>query len=73
MIVCHCRAVSDREIRCAVREGAVGCAGVTRKCGAAGDCGGCSGLVEQIVKQELERSPTSDPSAPLALLAIATP
>ena len=71
MIVCHCRGVSDREIRGAVREGAVGCASVAHKCGAAGDCGGCTGLVEQIIQQELKRSPTSDSSSTLATLTLA--
>ena len=72
MIVCHCRGVSDREIRGAVREGAVGCASVAHKCGTAGDCGGCTGLVEQIIQQELKRSPNSDPASTLATLALAT-
>jgi bacterioferritin-associated ferredoxin len=72
MIVCHCRGVSDHEIRGAVREGAVGCTSVAHRCGAAGDCGGCTGLVEQIIQQELERSATPDPASTLAALALAT-
>jgi bacterioferritin-associated ferredoxin len=64
--------VSDQEIRCAVRDGAAGCAGVARECGAAGDCGGCLRIVEQIIHQELQSDSGPDPSVALSTLATAS-
>lgn len=54
MIVCHCRGVTDREIRRCVRAGEVTVCGVSRACGAATGCGGCKPLVGKIVEAELE-------------------
>jgi bacterioferritin-associated ferredoxin len=54
MIVCHCRGISDREIRRCVRAGEVTVGGVSRACGAATGCGGCKPLVGKIVEAELE-------------------
>lgn len=53
MIVCHCRATSDREIRRAVRNGAVDLHQVSRVCGAASGCGGCAEAVHEIIAAEL--------------------
>lgn len=53
MIVCHCRATTDREIRRAVRNGAVNLHEVSRCCGAASACGGCSEAVHEIITAEL--------------------
>lgn len=53
MIVCHCRATSDREIRRAVRNGAVSLHEVSRSCGAASACGGCTEAVHEIIASEL--------------------
>jgi bacterioferritin-associated ferredoxin len=41
MLVCHCRAVSDREVRAAIDDGARTLGQVARRCGAGGACGGC--------------------------------
>lgn len=54
MIVCHCRGVSDREIRRCVRAGDVTVGAVSQACGAATGCGGCRPLVGKIVEAELE-------------------
>ncbi|MEB2345066.1 MAG: (2Fe-2S)-binding protein [Deltaproteobacteria bacterium] len=53
VIVCHCRAKNDREIRRAVRNGAVTLQEVSRACGAASACGGCAGAVHEIIASEL--------------------
>jgi bacterioferritin-associated ferredoxin len=53
VIVCHCRATSDREIRRAVRNGAVSLHEVSRACGAASGCGGCAEAVHEIIATEL--------------------
>ena len=54
MIVCHCRGVTDREIRRCVRAGAVTVGAVSEACEAATGCGGCEPLVGKIVQSELE-------------------
>lgn len=54
MIVCHCRGVTDREIRRCVRAGEVTVSAVSNACGAATGCGGCKPLVGRIVELELE-------------------
>ena len=53
MIVCHCRSATDREIRRAVREGAVSLRDVSSQCGAASACGGCTEAVLEIIETEL--------------------
>jgi bacterioferritin-associated ferredoxin len=53
VIVCHCRATSDREIRRAVRNGAVTLHEVSRACGAATGCGGCADAVHELITAEL--------------------
>lgn len=41
MVICHCRAVSDGLIRCAVDGGALDVEEIVRRCGAGSVCGGC--------------------------------
>jgi bacterioferritin-associated ferredoxin len=53
MIVCHCRRVSDRTIRAAVREGACTEERVAEMCGAGTCCGGCVPAVNEIIDDEL--------------------
>lgn len=75
MIVCHCRGVTDRAIREAVRGGAHGLAEVTARCGAGGRCGGCRPLVDLVVRLELEALSRSEPApgeAPAARVAAAS-
>ena len=52
MIVCHCKAVSDREIRRAARMGANSTSEVERYCGAGTDCGGCRPAVATVLRVE---------------------
>jgi NAD(P)H-nitrite reductase large subunit len=54
MIVCHCRGVTDREIKRCVRSGGVTVGAVSEACGAATGCGGCRPLVSKIVEAELD-------------------
>jgi NAD(P)H-nitrite reductase large subunit len=54
MIVCHCRGVTDREIRRCVRAGAATIDAVSEACRAATGCGGCEPLVGKIVQSELD-------------------
>jgi len=56
MLVCHCHALTDRDIRRAVRTtGACSVAEVGDHCGAATGCGGCYELVDEIVACEKRR------------------
>lgn len=57
MIVCHCRAVSDRAIRASVREGAATLEAVSECTGAAQCCGGCEPMVAEIIEEELAARP----------------
>ncbi len=56
MIVCHCRGVTDREIRSAIREGACTRRQVGRACSASVTCGGCGPVVDAILDSELAAS-----------------
>jgi bacterioferritin-associated ferredoxin len=56
MLVCHCHALTDRDIRRAVRTTrACSVAEVGDQCGAATGCGGCHDLVADIVAGEKRR------------------
>jgi bacterioferritin-associated ferredoxin len=70
MLVCHCRGISDRQIRRAVENGATSAREVARATGAGMRCGGCRDNVKQVVGQalasELERNVPSA-SAEIAL------
>jgi bacterioferritin-associated ferredoxin len=63
MLVCHCRCVSDREIRACVRNGSLSLREVCKASGAGQGCGGCVPLVKELVRDEA----TSAASAPSAL------
>ena len=54
MLVCHCKAVSDRTIRRVVRSGAATCRQVGRDCQAGRSCGGCQPLIREIIDDERE-------------------
>ena len=53
MLVCHCRNVTDRQIKRAVREGASCSREVGRATGAGMRCGGCRSNVDQVVGDAL--------------------
>ena len=55
MIVCHCNAISDREVRAAVLDGACDVDDVTRACGAGGDCGSCHVSIESLLDARTTR------------------
>ena len=63
MIVCHCEAVTDRDIRQSVAEGACSLRQVARA------CGGCLPVVEALLGQPTQRVVHRQPAAaPLAAL-----
>lgn len=51
MVVCHCNAVSDREIREQVRAGALDARDIAARCAAGTHCGGCLEVVESLVAE----------------------
>ena len=51
MLLCHCRAVSDRVIRIAIACGARCPDEVARACGAGTDCAGCRPAVEDLLAE----------------------
>jgi bacterioferritin-associated ferredoxin len=51
MIVCLCRAVSDRAIRAAVAAGAGNPRAVAAACGAGSGCGACWEAVDRLVSE----------------------
>jgi bacterioferritin-associated ferredoxin len=50
MLVCHCRAVNDRQIEAAALCGAASVRAVVAACGAGGVCGGCRPVIEEILR-----------------------
>lgn len=51
MIVCHCRAVTDREIRDAIAGGARDEFDIVQACGAGGYCGGCVPAITALLSE----------------------
>ena len=65
MIVCHCKAITDRQIRDAARRGARTGHEVAAQCRAGGQCGGCVPLIEELLKvseRAAQRPTTNRPS-----------
>ena len=52
MLVCHCHAITDRDLRKSIRAGASSIEQVGLSCGAATGCGGCRDLVQHIIDDE---------------------
>ena len=55
MYVCHCRAVTDGEIREAITAGACDLDEVGRRCGAGVNCGGCCPLIQELLSEHTSR------------------
>jgi bacterioferritin-associated ferredoxin len=50
MFVCHCRALTDREIDEAIADGARDLDEIGRRCGAGTTCGGCCPLLQELLE-----------------------
>ena len=50
MYVCLCHAVSDKEVNAAIDAGADTLQAVIQACCAGGDCGGCHGMIEEMIE-----------------------
>jgi bacterioferritin-associated ferredoxin len=51
MVVCHCNAVSDREIRQELISGALDADDLAARCGAGARCGGCQPGIEALLAE----------------------
>ncbi len=69
MLICHCKAVTERQIRGLVRSGAWTRSEVARACRASTACGGCSHAIERIIRDEQRRAET--PRAGVSIAAAA--
>lgn len=49
MLVCHCKGLTDRDVRRAIQAGACTHHAVTRECGAGSVCGGCRPLIDELL------------------------
>jgi len=56
MFVCHCRALTDREIGEAIAAGARDLDEIGRRCGAGITCGGCCPLLEELLDKAVSRA-----------------
>ncbi len=59
MIVCHCKGISDKTIRRAVREGASSLERLAAGCGAGAECGGCHGVIHWLIESEKDGRSTA--------------
>ena len=51
MLVCHCRGITDRQIRRVVKDGVESAREVARATGAGMRCGGCRSNVKKVVNE----------------------
>lgn len=59
MLVCHCRAVNDRQIEAAALCGAATVREIVAACGAGGVCGGCRPAIAEILDETAVALPGS--------------
>ena len=65
MIVCLCRAVSDREIRALVDQGAGSMAEVRAACGVGECCGKCARHAREVIAERLASIVVQEVSRPM--------
>lgn len=58
VLVCHCKAVNDRQIEAAALCGAGSVRDVVQACGAGGVCGGCRPVIQEIISEVVTPLPT---------------
>jgi bacterioferritin-associated ferredoxin len=49
MLVCHCKGVTERELRSAIASGACTRRDLARECGAGSVCGGCRPVIDELL------------------------
>jgi bacterioferritin-associated ferredoxin len=64
MVVCHCKAISDRTVDAVIASGATTVPEITARCTAGGGCGGCHRLLEVLLEATCpEREPVAASAA----------
>jgi bacterioferritin-associated ferredoxin len=66
MVVCHCKAVSDRTVEAPEAIAASTVPEITARCTAGGGCGGCHRLLEALLEATLaadQREPAASSAA----------
>ena len=64
MIICNCRAASERDVRAAIDRGAA-CLSELERCGIGGDCGSCTDMLRAMLRRSASQHsnvPTSQPT-----------
>jgi bacterioferritin-associated ferredoxin len=56
MFVCHCRALTDREIGEEIAAGARDLDEIGRRCGAGVTCGGCRPLLQELLDEATQQA-----------------
>ncbi|HEX2065061.1 MAG TPA: (2Fe-2S)-binding protein [Acidimicrobiales bacterium] len=51
MYVCHCRGVTDKDVRGAIESGATDLAELARRCAAGSGCGGCCPALQTLLAE----------------------
>ena len=64
MVVCHCRAVTDRAVCAAIRGGARDVGALAESCGAGSGCGGCWSALESLLAGDGEKGLVTAGGAP---------
>lgn len=65
MFVCHCRALTDREIGEEIAAGARDLDEIGRRCGAGVTCGGCCPLLQELLDKAAQEA-SGEPAMALA-------
>ena len=58
-IICHCKMVTEKEIKTLVKKGATSANEITELTGAGSGCGRCKPRVVDFVQKELEKKPVN--------------
>jgi len=67
VIVCHCKALTDRDLRAHCARGAQSLEALAACCGAGSECGGCRPHVQMLLQAERAR----EAAAPVATAGLA--
>jgi len=59
MIICHCTAATDREIRRCAQEGRPSCRAVAEASGAGAACKGCVPAIQKLLREVLREHQTA--------------
>ena len=72
MLVCHCRGISDRQIRRLVKDGATSAREIARATGAGMRCGDCRSNVKQVMNEALASEFQRTLSSPASVTLLPT-